>query len=140
MADSNQNNNSESSEKRKALIKKSDKSALRMDRLAVLIVIGFLIIAAFVPFDTFDKVAALFPSLDMKLFTVSVIVSIGAGIICYIELDKKMNNVKHASKATGYLDTESVNVPIMSDKFVVYKSYKRGRINETSEDPNKGDF
>ena len=140
MADSSQNNNSDSSERRKALIKKSDKNALRMDRLVFLIVIGLAIIAVFVPFDAFDKLAALFPSVDMEVFTISLLFSIGAGVICYIELARKMKSVKHASKATGYLDTESVNVPIMSDKFVVYKSYKRGRIKETSEDPNKGDF
>ena len=137
MADSNQNSNSESSEKRTALIKKSDKSSLRMDRLAVLIAIGFLIILSFIPFD---KLAELFPHLDVELFTIAVLFSIGAGVICYIELARKMKSVKHATRATGYLDTESVNVPIMSDKFVVYKSYKRGRIKETSEDPNKGDF
>ncbi|MBR2518975.1 MAG: hypothetical protein IKE46_04220 [Selenomonadaceae bacterium] len=52
----------------------------------------------------------------------------------------KMKNVRHATNAANYMKEDSLNLTTNRDEFVVYKRWKENNLEETSDDPNKGDF
>ena len=124
------------SDRRKALLDKSDSAERKDWRKYFLLVVLILVILFYLS----DTVAEWFPNLDALSLILAVPLSIGTGVVCHIELAKRMKTIRHATEASSYLEKNSVDVSEQSDKFVVYRSYANGSVEETSDDPNKGNF
>ena len=132
----NRSQTPEMSDRRKALLDKSD-SAERKVLWKYFLLVALILAVLFCLADT---VAEWFPNINALSLILAVPLSIGTGVVCHIELAKRMKTIRHATEASSYLEKDSVDVSEQSDTFVIYKSYVRGSVEETSDDPNKGNF
>ena len=126
----------EMSDRRKALLDKSDSAERKVLWKYFLLLVLFMIVL----FCLADTVAEWFPNINALSLILAVPLSIGTGVVCHIEFAEKMKTIRHATEASCYLEKNSVDVSEQSDTFVIYKSYVRGSVEETSDDPNKGNF
>jgi len=132
----NRSKTPEMSDRRKELLDKSDSDERKVWWKYFLLVVLFMVVL----FCLADTVAEWFPNLDAMSLILAVPLSIGTGVVCHIELAKRMKTIRHATEASSYLEKDSVDVSEQSDTFVIYKSYAKGSVEETSNDPNKGNF
>ncbi|MBR3747779.1 MAG: hypothetical protein IKP64_03125 [Selenomonadaceae bacterium] len=132
----NRSQTPEMSDRRKALLDKSD-SAERKVLWKYFLLVALILAVLFCLADTVEE---WFPNLDALSLILAIPLSIGTGVVCHIELAKRMKTIRHATEASSYLEKDSVDVSEQSDTFVIYKSYVRGSVEETSDDPNKGNF
>ena len=126
----------EMSEKRKAIIEKSGSSEKKEWRILWIIVLSPFIVQLIFK-DDWEKY---FPNISAVAFLISLPIAVAVGAVCHHLLVKGMKSVEHATEAADYLDKGSVDVPERSDTFIVYKKYEKGKVYDTSYDPNEGDF
>ena len=126
----------EMSEKRKAIIEKSGSSEKKEWRIMWIIVLSLLIVSVFFA----DDLETYFPNINALALIYSLPMAFFVGKVCHHLLVKGMKSVEHATEAADYLDKGSVDVPERSDTFIVYKKYEKGKVYDTSYDPNEGDF
>ena len=132
----NRNRTPEMSDRRKELLNKSDSAERKVWWKYFLLVVLFMVVLFFFA----DTVAEWFPNINALSLILAVPLSIGTGVVCHIEFAKSMKSIRHATEASCYLEKNSVDVSEQSDTFVVYRSYANGSVEETSDDPNKGNF
>ena len=133
---SNRNHTPEMSDRRKELLNKSD-AAERKVWWKYFLLVALILAAMFFFADTVEQ---WFPNLNALALILAVPLSIGTGVVCHVEMGKSMKSISHATEASSYLEKDSVDVTASRDEFVIYKSYANGSVEETSDDPNKGNF